>query len=146
MLGSNDRRTRGSAGTVVLGLLLVVGAVLSLNYVRNYHIDQQDEKNKRPYARYEAAALGALAEGYRMELAAAEKRHGKRRVQTRRRHHFSDQIQEFERVQREARKARESALDVVEIRQDLQTIEAEQQHRAAGADGIAAHLTRMFRL
>ncbi len=146
MLRPCDRRTRGNAVAVVLVTLLVVVAGLGVNYVRNYQIDEKDEKNLRPYARYEAAVLEILAEGYRMELSAAEKRYGGRRVQTRERHHFSDQIQEFERVQSEARKARDKALDVARIRQDLQAIEAEQQRRTAGADGVAIHIKRMFRL
>jgi uncharacterized membrane protein len=146
MMGPRDRRTEGNAVTVVLLVLLVVGAALGVNYVRNYQIDEKDEKNNRPYAHYEAAVLEILAEGYRMELAAAEKRYGGSRVQTRQRHHFSDQIQEFERVQSEARKARDKALDVAQIRQDLQAIEAEQQRRATGDDGVAIHIKRMFRI
>ena len=146
MIGAHDRRVRGNAIIVVLLLLFLVGAALGVNYVRNYQIDEKDEKNNRPYAGYETEVLEILAEGYRIELAAAEKRYGGRRVQTRKRHHFSDQIREFERVQGEARKARDEALDVAQVRQDLQEIEAEQRLRGPESNDIAIHIERMFRL
>ena len=145
MTFENQKRTRGSAGVVVLVLLILVGGLLGVNYVRNYQIEKKDEQNNRPYLRYAAGDLEMLAEGYRMELAAAEKRYGNGRVQTRVRHHFGDQIREFERVQKEAHKARDKALDVAQISQDLQEIEAEQQRRGAGAAGVAVHIARMFK-
>ena len=146
MMGPYDRRTRGNAVAVVLLVLCLIGAVLGVNYARNYQIDKKDEKNNRPYARYPAADLEVLAEGYRIELASAEERYRGSRVQTRQRHHFNDRIQEFERVQREARKARDKALDVAKTRQGLEAIQAEQQRRSAAAKGAAIHLARMFRL
>ena len=145
MLGSKDRRTRGSGVGIVLLFFFVVGAALSLNYVRNYQIDKQDPKNGRPYERYERADLALLAEGYRLELAAVEKRQGAGRVQVRQRHHLSDQVREFERVQKQARRARDKALDIVQLRKDVEAVEAEQQCRGSFAGAISAHVTRMFR-
>lgn len=140
------RRQAGNAVTVALLLLFVAGGALGLNYVRNYKIDQQQETNNRPYARYKLGDLQVLAEGYRMELAAAEKRHGSGRVQTRERHHFSDQIDEFERVQKAARRSRDKAFDLADMRRELQVIEAEQQLRGPDNGELAMHFTRMFRL
>ena len=146
MSRTSDRRTRGSVASVLLLVLVVVVAGLGLNYVRNYRSEQQDEKIERPYAGYNSAALDVLAEGYRVELVAAEKRYAGRRVETRKRHHFGDQVREFERVQRETRKERDRALDLAQIRRDFDAIEAEQRQRAAGGDGLAAHLERLFAL
>lgn len=146
MSRTRERRNRGSVASVLLLLTLVVVAGLGINYVRNYRSEQQDEKTKRPYAGYDSGSLEVLAEGYRVELVAAEKRYAGRRVETRKRHHFSDQVQEFERVQREARKERDRALDLAQIRRDLDAIQAEQRHRDAGGDGLAAHLDRLFAL
>lgn len=142
----HDKRTRGNAVAGVLLVLVLVIGLLGLNYVRNYQIDQADEKNNRPYARYKAQDLEVLAEGYRIELAAAEKRYVGSRVETRQLHRFGDQVQEFERVQKEARKARDKAFNVAQVRRDLQAIEAEQQRRAASVGGAAVHFTRLFRL
>ena len=145
-VASKRRRTHGSAVSALLLILLLASGVLGLNYVRNYRVDQQEQKSKRPYADYPVSDLEMLASGYRMELAAAEKRHVGRRIETRVRHHFSDRVQEFERVQREARTLRKRALDVVQIRRDLDAIEAEQHHRTDAAGRLLAHLERLFRL
>lgn len=146
MLTSNDRRTRGSGIGIVLLLLLIGGAALGLNYVRNDRIDQQDPKSARPYASYQQADLELLAAGYRLELASAERRSGGGRIQARRLHHLDEQIQEFERVQAQARRARGKALDIAQIRRELAAVEAEQRLRTSFASIITAHLTRMFRL
>ena len=84
----NPKRQAGNAVTVVILIVFLLGAVLGLNYVRNYQTVQQDEKQSRPYARYQLGDLEVLAEGYRMEIQSREKRHGAGRVQTRTRHHF----------------------------------------------------------
>jgi len=146
MSRKTERRRRGSANSLLLLLVLGIVAGLGFNYVRNYRSEQQDEKIERPYAGYDAQALDLLAEGYRAELVAAEKRNAGRRVETRERHHHGDQVREFERVQREARRQRDRALDVAQIRRDLEAIEAEQRHRAVAGEGVGAHLGRLLTL
>ena len=140
-----SKRRRGNAVVAVLVLLLIVAAALGGNYVRNAQADAQDEKKSRPYAKYQIGDLEVLAEGYRMELATAEKRHGGRRVSTRTRHHFRDQVQEFERVQRETRKVRDQAIEVAQVRADLKEIEDEISGRQTPGSGAKLHLERMFR-
>jgi hypothetical protein len=142
---SRDRR-RGHALFGVLIVLLLVAVALGGNYVRNYQTDAEKEKKPRPYAKYALDDLKMLADGYRMELAAAEKRHGGQRVGTRSRHHFGDQVQEFERVQRETRKVRDKALAVVGTRANLKEVETEITRRESMASGAQIHIERMFRL
>jgi uncharacterized protein HemX len=142
---ARGRRQRGNTILVALALLLVIAFGLGLNYVRNTKIDQQEEKKQRPYANYHTEDLDKLAEGYRMELRAAEARHGAGRVKTRERYHLADQVQEFERVQKAARRARTQAGEVAQIKADLASIEAEQKRRANTSSGIAVYLERMFR-
>ena len=146
MLATNDRRTLGSGVGVVLLLLLIAGVVLGLNYVRNYRIERQDPNTDRPWARYQPADLELLAAGYRVELAGTEKRQGASRAQVRQRHRFRDQVQEFERVQKQSRRSRDKALDIAQIHTDLEAIEAEQQRRASFTSTVSMHLTRLFRL
>ncbi len=126
---ARGRRQRGNTILVALALLLVIAFGLGLNYVRNTRIDQQEEKKQRPYAKYQTQDLDKLAEGYRMELRAAEARHGAGRVKTRERYHLAEQVQEFERVQKAARRARTQAGEVAQIEADLAAIEAEQKRR-----------------
>ncbi len=138
-------RDRGNAVIGVLLLLLVVALLLGGNYVRNAKADEQQEKQLRPYAKYKVADLEVLAAGYRIELDMAS-RGSANRVETRNLHHFRDQVQEFERVQREARKARDKALGVAQLRGDLQAIETELGRRANPADRLKVHLARIFRI
>jgi hypothetical protein len=140
-----DRRRRGNAVLGVVAVLLLLAMALGGNYVRNYQTDMQQEKQARPYAKYGLQDLQLLAEGYRTEVKAAEARHGGGRVETRTRHHFSDQVQEFERVQRAARSARDQAIEVAQTRDELKKIEEEIQRRADAGGELTVHLERMFR-
>jgi hypothetical protein len=142
----DPKRRAGNAVAGAALLLLVLCVALGGNYVRNYQIDQAQEKQNRPYGRYGVADLHVLAEGYRMEVAAAEQRQGGQRATARDRYHLSAQIKEFERVQKAAQKNRDRALEIAEMRRELTAIEAELQRRASAADGITLHLTRMFRI
>jgi len=145
-MSRSPKRESGNAVAMVLLVLVLVVGVLGLNYVRNYQVDQQQEKNNRPYARYKVGDLEVLAQGYRVEIETREKRYGRGRVQTRDRHHFSDQIQEFERVQKAARGARDKAVEIAQLRKDLQAVEEELQRRSAAGTDLIVHLERMFRI
>ncbi len=141
---SSSRR----GGNIVVGallLLLVVAMLLGGNYVRNFQADQQQEKKSRPYAKYKVADLELLADGYRAEIA-SPKRQAASRVETRSLHHFSDQVVEFERVQREARRARDKAMGVAQLHRDLQAIEKELQLRSNTSSDAKVHLSRLFRI
>ena len=137
-------RQQGNVVVGVLLLLLVIALLLGGNYVRNFEAEKQQEKTSRPYAKYRVADLEVLAEGYRVELEQAGRRSN--RVETRDLHHFQDQVREFERVQREARSARDKAMGVAQFRRDLDAIEAELVRRADSTQGMKAHLERMFRI
>jgi hypothetical protein len=142
------RDPKRRAGNAVAGaalLLLVLCVALGGNYVRNTQIDEAQAK-QNPYARYPVADLQVLAEGYRMELAEAERRHGGSRATARDRFHLSAQIKEFERVQKAARNNLDKALEIAAMRRDLQAIEAELQRRSSAGGEIAVHLTRLFRI
>ena len=130
----------------MLLLLLVLGSALGFNYARNYRIDREDEKHSRPFAKYSTENLATIADGYRIELGAAEKRQLGGRVKTRDLYHFGDKVKEFERVQSETRRVRDRAIAVAEIRETLAKLEAEQERRASGGMGLTTHLTRMFRI
>jgi len=138
-------RSHGNALVGVLVLVLLLALALGGNYVRNYQTDQAEAKQSRPYAKYKVDDLKILAEGYRMELRSAEQ-DGAGRVSTRKRHHFADQVQEFERVQKAARKNRDKSLALAQIRKDLSAIEAELTRRTDATAGAKTHLERMFRI
>ena len=131
---------------VALLLLLVAALALGGNYVRNYQVDQQQKKKKvDSYARYGLEDLQMLAEGYRVEVAKQGAKTA-RRVETRNRHHFGDQVREFERVQRAASGSRDKALDLAQLRRELKKIDAELARRAVTGAGMKIHLERMFRI
>jgi hypothetical protein len=67
-------------------------------------------------------------------------------VATRKLHHFADQVQEFERVQKAARRNRDRSLELAQIRKDLKSIEDEIQRRADSTSDAKTHLERMFRI
>jgi hypothetical protein len=150
---NSNRRSRsrteaqaGGAVVSVLVVLVVAAGVLGWNYQRNYELDQSVRTSDRPYAKYQTKDLDLMAEGYRVALAEAKSKQIHERVATQNRHHFSDKIQEFERVQRATRVIRDSAIAVKEVQDTLAQIEAEQQRRS-GFGGIAMiHLERLFRI
>ena len=137
-------RRRGNAVVAVLLLLVVVALLLGGNYVRNLQTEKQQEKQSRPYSKYKVADLQVLAEGYRMEIETVDRKAN--RVATRNLHHFQDQVLEFERVQKAARKERDKAMGVAQLRRDLEAIEAELAKREDLTQGAKVHLSRMFRL
>ncbi len=141
---SRDRR-RGNAIVGVMVLLLLVTLGLGGNYIRNYQTDQQQEEQAGPYAKYGLGDLELLAEGYKMEIAKLESRHGGGRVQTRNRHHFGDQVREFERVQKAAGKARDKAVEIAQTRGDLKEIEEEIAKRQPSETDFDVHIERLFR-
>ena len=142
--GVRDRR-RGNAVVGVLILLLLLCLALAGNYVRNYQTDQQQEERARPYSKYALGDLELLAEGYRTEIAKLEARHGGGRVETRSRHHFGDQVREFERVQKAARRSRDSAVDIAQTRADLKEVEDEIATRKTAGSDLEVHIERLFR-
>lgn len=142
----HPHRLQGNALVGVLFLLLLVALALGGNYVRNYQTDQQQEKQQRPYAKYGVGDLEVLVEGYRAEIAKLERGHGAGRVATRNRHHFSDQVREFERVQRAARGSRDKAVEIAQTRRELKKLEEELARRRTGGSEMQVHLGRMFRI
>jgi hypothetical protein len=139
-------RSRGNALVGVLVLVLLLALALGGNYIRNYQTDQEEVKKSRPHAKYKLGDLHILAEGYRMELRTSERRGDGGRVATRKLHHFADQVQEFERVQKAARRNRDRSLELAQIRKDLKAIEDEIQRRADSTSDAKTHLERMFRI
>ena len=135
----------GAAGTALV-LLLGVTAVLGWNYHRNYQVDRSTEKTQRPFAQYATKDLAIMAEGYRVALAEAKSKQIGGRVGTKERHFFNDQIEEFERVQRQTRRVRDRAIDVKEVQDKLTLLEAEQLRRTKPGGLAMIHLTRLFRI
>jgi len=140
------RRRAGNAVAMTALLLVMAGGLLGWNYYRNYQIEMQDDKQKRPFAAFSEKDLAVMAEGYRQELAGASAGQRGGRVATRERFHFGDQVKEFERVQQETRRVRDRQIELAQVQAELQKIEAEQQLRAGGGPSAMVHLTRMFKI
>jgi uncharacterized protein HemX len=142
----NHRRSGGGALVPVLLLLVLLMGVGAWNYHRNWSQEKAEEK-PRPYKSYSDGDLVRMEEGYRMELAEFNKRFGSqrsRRIAVQNRGLISDQIDEFERVQRAARHTRQLGGEAAGLQSQLDSISEERRLRAERTSGLQLHLKRLL--
>lgn len=139
------KRQGGGALVPVLLLLVLLVAGGAWNYHRNWARERAEEK-PRPYKSFSDQDLDTMEEGYRLELHRFQKRFGdarSRRVAVRNRGLIADQIDEYERVQRAARRSRELSIEAAGLQTQLNSIAEERRIRARRTSPLQVHLKRL---
>jgi hypothetical protein len=124
-------------GSVFLLLVIVLGAIGAgaWNYHRNLELERAS-RAARPLSGYSTEDLEALAEAYRSEVAARSARYDGakgQRAEARERAYFDQQVQEFEKVQRQAGKTRDAGGELAVREAALRDVEAELATRGSDA-------------
>jgi hypothetical protein len=139
----------GGGAMLLLVLLLCAGVGGAWNYQRNLALEEQ-KKGERPFNGYSDQDLAALAEAYRQEIDAFDRRYRaslQGRTQARDRGLLGERVNEFERVQRSNDRIREATAEVAQREARLADISAEQRYRAqAGSQSLILHLGRLTKI
>jgi hypothetical protein len=146
-LVGNHRHSGGVLVPALVLLVLLIGGG-AWNYHRNLLREQAEDK-PRPYKTYSDDNLVQLEEGYRIELTNFNKRFGSqrsRRVAVQNRGLIGDQIDEFERVQKVARRTRELGGEAARLQSHLDFIAEERRLRANRPSELQLHLKRLTRI
>jgi hypothetical protein len=138
-------RKRQAGGTLMLVLVAIVAiaGAGAWNYQRNLAAEAQ-RNAARPLSGYSTSDLEALADAYRQELSAHKGRSNganQARAVAKDRAYFDEQVQEFEKVQKQAaaqRKASSAAGRVGDV--DLQRVEEELRARGGAESDLDHHL------
>jgi hypothetical protein len=131
---------------VALLLLIVVGG--AYNYQRNMQAEKS-EQGARPFKGYATDDLSALRDAYDQEVAAYERTYAARqrqRVRATNSGAMNQQVDQFERVQRNSAALREATADVAEREAQLRAIERELELRLALGGGFSLHIKRLTRI
>jgi hypothetical protein len=138
------RSEAGGGVPALLVLLLVLVGGAAFNYHRNL---QAESREPRPYRGYTEQELSDLMEAYEGRKEGQSERYqaqASRRVASRDKAYFDEQVREFERVQR-AHRAKAEARDALAATQVVvKQIRAEQAKRAAERDKWMLFLRRAF--
>jgi hypothetical protein len=137
------RSERGSASSLVLVLVVLVGAV-GWNYHRNAQVEEHEF---RPYRSYTEADLAALIEAYEEVEAATGDRYESavtRRSEARGTGDLMGNLNEFERVQRAGRKTRDARGQYADARASLEELRKERARRAGERSKLRLFLRRAF--
>jgi hypothetical protein len=137
------RSERGSASSLVLVLLVLVGAV-GWNYHRNA---EREEREFRPYRSYGEADLAALIAAYEEVEESTGGRYESaigRRSEARATGDLMGNLNEFERVQRAGRKTREAREQYADARASLEELRKERARRAGERSKLRLFLRRAF--
>lgn len=139
-------RKRQAGGTlmVVLVAIVAIAGAGGWNYRRNLEAEAQ-RNAARPMSGYSTSDLEALADAYRQELSVSKGRSkagSQARVVAKDRAYFDEQVQEFEKVQKQTaaqRKAADAAAGSVgDV--DLQRVEEELRARVGAESKLDHHL------
>ena len=133
----NSMRRQAGFGSAFMLLVIVVAAIGAgaWNYQRNLKLEQAS-RAARPLSGYSTEDLEALADAYRGEVASRSARYEGakgQRAEARERAYFDQQVQEFEKVQRQSSKARDAGGELAVREAALRDVEAELAAR--GSDG-----------
>jgi hypothetical protein len=136
-------KERGGRGWLFGLVLLVAAGAGAWNYHQNLRAEQAEI---RPYRGYSDADLAALIAAYESEAEVLGRRYDAvkgRRSQARDTGFIGDQVQEFERIQREAGRTRAAGADVSERDAALRDLEKERRVRAEERDVLRTFLRRL---
>jgi uncharacterized protein HemX len=154
MQASEDRTSRakrraGKAMAQMLVLLVLVIGLGGYNYNRNLQ-KEETQHGPRAFEAYETEDLTALREAYSDEVSRYENRY---QAQDRKRYRvdgsnglMGENVDQFERVQRNSGRLRELRADVANREARMRDIDEELGIRVALADGFALHLKRLISL
>lgn len=137
------KRQAGGAGMLVLVAIVAIGGAGAWNYHRNLEAEAQ-RAAARPLSGYSTSDLEILADAYRQELSASKGRSkggSQARAVAKDRAYFDEQVQEFEKVQKQAaaqRKANAALGNVGDV--DLQRVEEELAARGEAETDLDRHL------
>jgi hypothetical protein len=140
-------RKHGQAGGVLVLVLVAIVAIAGAgawNYRRNLQAEEQ-RTAARPLHGYATSDLEALAAAYKQEIGAREGRYEaakKTHAEAKDRAYFDEQVQEFEKVQKQSGKKREAGAEVAMREVDLARIEEELRAR----HGTESDFDRQMRL
>jgi len=131
-------------------LLVVLGGLGGWNYYRNLQAERA-EQGPRPMASVDVEGLEALAEAYRSEIRALEKRHAAARHgnasaagETGRSAFLGENLEHFEKVQRSSRQLRGLSGEIAAREAQLEEVEEELAYRARLENGgLGLHLQRL---
>ena len=141
-------RQAGATLMPLLLLLALVAAAGAWNYHRNWTRDKAEEK-PRLYKSFSDTDLAQMEEGYHLELAKFNAQYGSqrsRRVVVRDRDLIGDQIDEFERVQRAAKRSRQLTGSAAGLQAQLDQIAEERRIRSQRSSALMGHLKRLVRI
>ena len=132
----------GGALVLVLVAIVAIAGAGAWNYRRN--LQAEEARNAaRPLHGYSTSDLEALADAYRQEIAAHAGR-AKAQKQTRAvakdRAYFDEQVQEFEKVQKQAEAQRRAGADAKVGDVDLARVEEELRTRSGAESELDRHL------
>jgi hypothetical protein len=130
--------------TLILVLLVILGAAGEFNYQRNKAAEQREAA--RTYMGYSDSEIAALIEAYEQEVEALVSRYRaakNRRFETRSGGLIDEQIGEFERAQKAGTSTRSIAAEVARKENILRDLRREQSLRGSGADSLEIHLRRL---
>jgi len=133
----NATRRRAGFGSAFVLLVIVVAAIGAgaWNYRRNLELERAS-RAARPLSGYSTEDLEALADAYRGEVAARSARYDGakgQRAEARERAYFDQQVQEFEKVQRQASRTRDAGGELAVREAALRDVEAELAARSGDA-------------
>jgi hypothetical protein len=143
-----NRQAGATLAPLLLLLVLLVAAAGAWNYHRNWTREKAEEK-PRLYKSFSDTDLAKLEEGYRLEIAKFNQHYGSqraRRVVVQDRGLIGDQIDEFERVQRAAKRSRQLTGSGAELQVQLDQIAEERRIRSQRAPALMGHLKRLVRI
>jgi hypothetical protein len=137
-------RHRQAGGTLVLVLVAIVAiaGAGAWNYQRNFEAEAQ-RNAARPLHGYATSELEALAAAYRQEIAAHAGRANSKqqtRAVAKDRAYFDEQVQEFEKVQKQAAAQRKGVTQASVGDVDLARVEAELRVRGGTESELDRHL------
>ena len=139
------QRRHGQAGGALVLVLVAIVALAGAgawNYRRNLQAEQQ-RNAARPLSGYSTSDLEALADAYRQEIAAHAGRANAQkqtRAVAKDRAYFDEQVQEFEKVQKQAESQRKAGANAKVGDVDLQRVEEELRARSGTESDLDRHL------
>jgi len=146
---ANKGNGAGGSFLLLLVLMLGIGAAGAWNYQRNLALEEQ-EKGEQAFKGYSDEDLEALAQAYRQEIEALDRRYSSaRRGRTSARDEglLAERVNEFERVQRSNDQLRNATAELAQREARLAEVTDEQRFRSGAASTqLMLHLGRLTKI